>query len=351
MLLSSVADVFMKKEYYESAVRAHPSFELKNVAFFGNEDRAYMREVVHKIEVGGSESFEPPRELVDVISETEVLMVHICPVSEGLLKSAKKLKAILLNRGGVENVNVAAATALGIPVLSNPAHNANAVAEYTVGLIIALTRNIGLAFNGLKNGIWREKFPNSGSIYELSGMTVGLVGFGTIARLVTRKLSAFNVKFLVYDPFIRDDDPDLAEYNCLKVTLEELLSVSDVVSLHARASGDKPLLGERELSFMKPDAYLINTARAYLVDYDFLYKILYEGKIRGAAIDVFPSEPVSPDDRLFSLDNVLLTNHRGGDTVNSYSDSPAMLLCEVEKLFAGEYDKVKFWVNKKDLLA
>ena len=147
-----------------------------------------------------------------------------------------------------------------------------------------------------------------------------------------------------------DNDPDLAKYNCRRVDLEELLKISDFVSLHARANGDKPLIGRDELALMKPSSYLINTARAYLLDYDALYEALREGKMRGAALDVFESEPIKPTHPLLTLDNVTLTNHRGGDTVNSYSDSPAMLLCEAQKLFAGDYDSVRFWKNKKETL-
>ena len=155
---------------------------------------------------------------------------------------------------------------------------------------------------------------------------------------------------IVYDTYVPENDPDLVKYGCKKVELHELLSTADVVSLHARSSGDKPLLGAEELALLKPSAYLINTARSYLVDYDALYEILRDGKIRGAALDVFESEPIKPDHKMLTLDNVTLTNHRGGDTVNSYSDSPAMLLCEAKKLHEGDFDSVRFWKNKNETI-
>ena len=351
MKFTAVADIFLKEDYYLDSLRKYPGYECLGIPFFGVNDRTAMRKTVHLIETGGSEACEPPEQLWDLIEQTEVLMVHLCPVSEKLISKAKNLKLILVNRGGTENVNVEAATARGLPVLSNPAHNANAVAEYTVGLMVAETRNIARAHKSLMcGGEWRERFPNSGVIYEIVNQTVGLIGFGTIARLVAKKLQGWDVNIVVYDPYVSDNDPDLAKYNCRRVDLEELLKISDFVSLHARANGDKPLIGRDELALMKPSSYLINTARAYLLDYDALYEALREGKMRGAALDVFESEPIKPTHPLLTLDNVTLTNHRGGDTVNSYSDSPAMLLCEAQKLFAGDYDSVRFWKNKKETL-
>ena len=349
MKVTTVADVFLKEDYYKTGLSKYPEFDHAHSFFFGVDDRQEMRHIVHQIEVKGSEACDPPAELWDVIEDTEILMVHLCPVSEKLLKAAKNLKMVLVNRGGTENINVEAATALGIPVLSNPAHNANAVAEFTFGLMIAESRNIGRSYHALMNGTWREKFFNSGNIFELRGQTVGLVGFGTIARLVAKKLQGWETNIVVYDPYLPDDDEELVAYGCRKCSLEELLSTSDIVSLHARASGDKPLIGAEELALMKPSAYMINTARAYLMDYDALFNALQAGKLRGAALDVFETEPLG-EHKLLSLDNVTLTNHRGGDTVNSYSDSPEMMFAEARKYFEGNYNKVRFWKNKNELM-
>ena len=350
MKFTAVADVFLCEDYYLDALKKYPGYECLGIPYFGVPDRIAMREIVHGIEKKGSEACDPPAELWDLIEETEVLMVHLCPVSEKLLSKAKNLKLILVNRGGTENVNVEAATKLGIPVLSNPAHNANAVAEFTIGVTIAEMRNVARGHSALMNGQWREKFQNSGVIFELVNQTIGLIGFGTIARLVAKKLQGWDVNIQIYDPFVPENDPDLVKYGCKKVELAELLSTSDVISLHARSSGDKPLLGAEELALLKPSAYLINTARSYLIDYDALYEVLAAGKIRGAALDVFESEPIKADHKMLTLDNVTLTNHRGGDTVNSYSDSPAMLLCEAAKFFAGDFDSVRFWKNKNETI-
>lgn len=338
----AVSDAFVTEMDYRNAFQMFPDMELIHVPFFGITDRQQMRDVVHTIERGGPEALEPPEELMENIGEAEILMVHLCPVPRKLLEKAPKLRYILTNRGGIENIDVAAATELGIEVLSNPAHNANAVAEYTVALLLAETRNITRADRSLRQGVWREKFPNSGRIFEISGATIGLIGFGTIARLVARKLSMFSCNILVHDMYVPTDDPEAAQYGCRFVSMEELLTRSDVVSLHARS--ETVILDAEHLEMMKPEAYLINTARPHLIDNDYLRKMLCEGRLSGAALDVFMNEPLGMDDPFLQLDNVTLSNHRGGDTVNSYSDSPAMLLRELQKLLQGQIPR--FWVNR-----
>ena len=343
----AVADAFLEESFYRDCFAKHPRFQLDKVLFFGVPDRAGMRDLIHRIERGGPEVVEPPAELCQLVENAEALMVHLCPVNQRVIECAKKLKLILSNRGGLENVNVEAATKRGIPVLHNPAHNANSVAELTVGLMIAETRNIARTHAGMKNGIWRERFPNSGRVHEIVGQTVGIIGFGNIGRRVARKLTVFDCHVLVCDPFILSDDPDLARYHCTYVDLPTLLSRSDVVTLHVRTNSPNPVLGRKEFEMMKPGAYFINTARPHLVDNAALYERLRDQKIMGAAFDVFMHEPIQPDEPYATLDNVTLSNHRGGDTVNCYSDSPAMLLCEATKLLAGE--EPKFFANKNDL--
>ena len=339
----AVSDVFVTEQDYRNAFEKCPNLELLPIPFFGVSNRQQMREVVHIIERGGPEAMEPPEQLYNLIGEAEVLMVHLCPVPRKLLEKAPKLRYILTNRGGIENIDVAAATELGIEVLSNPAHNANAVAEYTVALMLAETRNIARADRSLREDVWREKFPNSGRIFEFSGATIGLIGFGTIARLVARKLSTFSCNILVHDMYVPADDPEAAQYGCKFVSMEELLTQSDVVSLHARS--ETVILGKEQLELMKPTAYLINTARPHLIDNDHLWKMLHDGRLTGAALDVFMNEPLDLEEPFLKLDNVTLSNHRGGDTANAYSDSPLMLLKELQKLMDGGVPR--FWVNRK----
>ncbi|MBQ2512452.1 MAG: 2-hydroxyacid dehydrogenase [Clostridia bacterium] len=338
----AVSDVYIKKDYYEECFASYPEYDLK-VVDFGDGTRTGTRAVFHMIEKGGPESVPLPEELCREIEDADILMVHICPVPRSLLVRGKKLRAVLSNRGGVENIDVAAASELGIPVLNNPAHNANGVAELTVGLILAETRNIARSHFSMKNGVWNEVYPNTDRIFELRGKTVGIVGYGNIGRLVAEKLSSFGVRLLVNDIRYDPDEilEDRARYGIEAVPLPDLMRRSDVVTLHVR--GTQTVLDASLLSLMKPTAFFINTARACLVDYGALYTLLKERRIAGAALEVHPTEPTPPGYPFASLDNVTLTTHRGGDTLNAYSDSPAMVMSDYARYLAGK--KPRFFVD------
>lgn len=326
MKIACVADHFMKEEFYRDCMARFPELELLGVPYFGAHTRNEMRAVVDKLEKDGAYSFPPPAELYECVRDADILMVHLCPVPRELMEAAPNLQFILTNRGGLENIDLEAARELGISVLYNPAHNGNAVAELTICLMICETRNVARAHYAMKHGEWRESFPNVGRVYELRGKTIGIVGYGTIGRLVAEKLAPFNVRILATDPNIAPDDPELAKWNVTLVDPDTLFSESDIVTVHARTESKEQIIGKHELDLMKPTATFINTARAYLVDYDYLAQLLKEKRITGAALEVFPQEPLPADSPFIALDNVTLTNHRGGDTVNCYSDSPEYLI-------------------------
>ena len=336
----AVSDHFVRTEHYEACFAGRPDYELKTV-FFGTENRLEMRDIFHRIERNGPEAYPAPAELYEAVGEADVLMVHTCPVPADLIARGKRLRAILTNRGGLENIAVEAATARGIPVLNNPAHNANGVSELAVGLMIAETRNVARAHEGLVHGQWRENFCNTGNIRELRGRTVGIVGFGNIGHLVAQKLAVFGCRMLVNDLRYDPDDELLASLPIRRVDLPTLMRESDIVTLHAR-SDDLILTGDL-LRMMKPTAFFINTARAHMVDYNALYELLRDHRIMGAAIEVHPVEPIPADYPFLSLDNVTLTTHRGGDTLNAYSDSPEMVLSDYERYRSGR--KPRFFVN------
>ncbi|MCG8403306.1 MAG: 3-phosphoglycerate dehydrogenase, partial [Firmicutes bacterium] len=220
----------------------------------------------------------------------------------------------------------------GIAVINCPVHNAEAVAEYTIGLMIAETRNISRSHCSLKNGVWREGYPNSDRVPELNSSTIGLIGFGTIGKLVAKKLKGFNAKIMVSDPYL--SNKVIRNEGGIPVDLNTLLKESDIVSLHSRLTDStKHMIGQREFGLMKSSAYFINTARAGLVDMNALRKVLSEKRIAGAALDVYENEPVTREEPLFELDNVTVTNHRGGDTLNSYWKAPLILKKQVEDFF------------------
>ncbi|MDP4132467.1 MAG: 2-hydroxyacid dehydrogenase [Bacillota bacterium] len=339
-----VGDIFITPEMMEKAMGFyHDRFREVKSFYFGNKDRQNMRDVVKTIEMGGPYSVKPPDGVLEELSDADVLMVHLCPVTKEMIHAAKKLKVILCNRGGIENIDIDEVNSCKIPILTNPAHNANAVAEYTIGLIFNELRNISRAYVSLREHCWREHFPNSENIKELKNMTVGIIGYGAVGRLVTEKLRGFDCRVIIYDPYV-DNDDDSGNPNIRFVPMDYLLRESDIVTMHARSVNKKPIIGEKELKLMKDDAYLINTSRSYMLDMDALYTALKNNWIKGAAVDVFPVEPLQKDEPLLTLDNITLTNHRGGDTLNAYSDSPLMMLREAEKLF--ENETPRYWYNK-----
>lgn len=318
MKIVCVGDAFitpdMMREGVAPFLKAEDSLE---VLFWGQEDREAMRETARLLETGHRDSLPIPALLPEAVKDADLLIVHLCPVTGSLLDNAPRLKAVLSCRGGVENLDVEAATERGIIISNNPAHNANAVAEYTLGLILCETRNICRSHFALKNGQWRKVYPNTAStIRELKDLTVGVVGFGSVGRLVAEKLHALGCRILVSDPFCKE-----APYSI--VPLDELLQASDVVTLHARAKG--VIIGERELEMLKPTAVLINTARAHLVDTLALKRSLDKGRPLSVALDVFDTEPDIPG-FLREYDNVTITSHRAGDTINSYKDAPAFAM-------------------------
>ncbi len=340
--LATVSDCFIVPEYYRRALEGNPDFSHHGNLNFGPTDKAEMRNTAYKIERGGPMAVPAPAELPELCTKADALMVHLCPVTADLIAACPDLKLIMVNRGGTENVDVEAATARGIPVLSNPAHNANGVVELTVGLILSQSRNIALADRYMRKGVWCETYPNNGHEYELRGLNLGIIGFGSIGRRVASVMSAFGMNLYFSDPYVGEDDPDAVRLGCKKIALDVLCSTCDVVTLHARA--DELIVGRREFSMMKKTAYFINTARPHLIDNDALFEFLCGRRITGAALDVHPEEPPGAAYRMAKLDNVTLTNHRGGATVNCYSDSPADMLAEAAKLIRGQ--KPRFFVNR-----
>lgn len=278
--------------------------------------------------------------------DAEVLMGLFLPVSSKAMDAMPNLRIAGVSRAGVENVNVAEATKRGILVFNVQGRNSHAVSDFAVGLMLAECRNIARAHHAIKNGKWQKEFANSESVPELGGRTVGIIGFGYIGRLVAKKLSGFEVNTIVYDPFAGKEAIEAA--GCRKVELDELMAQSDFITLHARlTSENKNMIGARELSLMKPTAYIINTGRAGLIDQAALAKALEDRKIMGAALDVFTTEPIEPDSPFLKLDNVTLTTHIAGTTSDALTNSPYMLAEDIARLLDG--GEPRFIVNREVL--
>lgn len=273
------------------------------------------------IEQGGSGAVKLSPELFADIASYDALIVQFTPVSAAIIESAKALKFIAVLRSGVENVDLKAASARNVAVVNTPGRNARAVAEFTLGMMLAETRNIARTHEALRRGNWLKDYPNSISgIPELYLKTIGLVGFGQVARLLAGYLMAFGCQIIVYDPFYQGDVPEIVSVN-----LETLLRRSDIVSVHARYSSETHgLIGEAQFALMKKTAILVNTARSGLVDQRALVNALRERRIQGAAIDVFDNEPISKEDGILDLDNITLTPHLAGSTKDAFENSPRL---------------------------
>ena len=285
-------------------------------------------------------------QILNANKNTEMLIVLFCPVSKDAIDALPNLKLIGASRAGLENIDVKHATEKGVIVHNLKGRNAHAVSDFTVGLILGEARNIARSHHAVKNGTWRKNFVNSDMIPELQGKTIGLVGFGYIGQLVAQKLSGFKVNVLVSDPYVSEEV--IRKYHVKKVNTEDLLKNSDFVSLHARLSQEnKDILGEEELSWMKKSAYLINTARAGLIQEDALFESLKDKKIAGAALDVFWQEPIAENSRWLTLDNVTLTSHIAGTTTEALTKSPFLLVQDINRLF--EDNNPQFIVNPEVL--
>lgn len=285
-------------------------------------------------------------EIVHANKEAEILLVLFAPVSEDTMDTLPNLRIIGAARAGLENIDVKAATEKGILVHNVKGRNAHAVSDFTVGLLVAESRNIARAHAAIKAHSWRKSFPNADFIPEITGKTLGIVGFGYIGQLVAKKLRGFELNILVYDPYVSEEV--VHSYHAQKVSKETLFAESDFVTLHARLTEEtKRLVGEAELKLMKPTAILINTARAGLIDEEALYRTLKGQKIAGAALDVFWTEPLPENSRWAVLDNVTLTSHIAGTTTDALMNSPYLLTRDINKLFTGE--QPDFLVNPEVL--
>ena len=286
------------------------------------------------IEQGGPNAVSLPAEVTADLNDFQIVVVQFAPVGRRLIEAAGSLKVIGVLRGGTENVDIEVATGRGISVLNTPGRNARAVAECTMGMILGEIRNIARSHACLQNGDWRRSFPNTSAIPELNEKTVGLVGYGKVARLVAGYLAAFGSRVIAFDPFASGDTSG-AEL----VDLDYLMSTSDVVSIHARLTEETyHLIGEIELARMKPSAILVNTARSGLVDEEALVDALARRLISGAALDVFAVEPLPVDHPLLKLDNVTITPHLAGSTIDAFRNSPKMMAAELARMLRGEGD-------------
>jgi D-3-phosphoglycerate dehydrogenase len=291
---------------------------------WGVTDQSQLQHQRSLYEANGPEAVPVPGHILQQGAEAQILLVHFAPVSAQIIAGLPELKIIGVARAGVENIDVEAADQRGVLVFNVTGRNAEAVSDFTIGLILAESRNIARSHVALLRGKWRKEFVNTSYCGVLRDKTVGLVGYGRIGRLVARKLKGFGVSIVVYDPYTPAST--ILEDGCEPIGVGELFRQSDFISLHARLTAEtKQFINAELIAEMKSSAYFINTARAGLVDHRALITALTEKRIGGAALDVFELEPLPPGSPLLELDNVTLTSHLAGVTQDTYRLSMELL--------------------------
>jgi len=252
-----------------------------------------------------------PDELKEIIKDYDALIVRSATkVTKDIIGAANNLKAIGRAGVGLDNVDLEAATQKGIIVMNTPAGNTISTAEHTFSMILALSRNIAQANASTKKGEWkRSKFMG----VELYGKTLGIAGFGRIGSEVAKRALTFGMKVLAFDPFL---SKDVAEGLGVEVVeLKDLLERADYITVHTPLTEEtRHMISTKEFAIMKKGVRIINCARGGIIDEVALAGAIKEGKVSGAAIDVFEKEPVPVDSELLKLDNVVTTPHLGAST-------------------------------------
>lgn len=275
------------------------------------------------------------REKVDTdgLKGFEAIVVGVQRITREMLQNSS-VKIIAKHGVGVDNIDLEAATELGIPVTVTPNANAVSVAELTIGFIFALSKKL----IDLHNNLYQKRQFVSNVGLELHGKILGIVGFGSIGKEVAKRALCLGMRVLVYDPYV--EESNLRELGVEKMELDELLRQSDFVSLHVPLNeSTRHLIDREKISLMKRTAYLINTARGGVVDEKALVEALKSGQIAGAALDVFDVEPLPADSPFFDCPNVIMTPHVGAHTYEAILRMNMMAAESIVDFFNGKIPK------------
>lgn len=278
-----------------------------------------------------------PSHLAEFIDDTTILLVHLAPVSKRVIDNGKELRLIGSARSSLPNIDINTARERNIPILYCPGRNAQSVAEFSMGMILDLVRHISSSSRIVKEQKWDADFDRKKfSGIELNKKILGIIGFGDIGKSLAQIAKGFGMNVIYYDPYISDTDN---EFQGRVLELPELLAKSDIISLNAKSQNEKPIIGRDELALMKKGTYIINTARGNLIDEDALYEYLASGYLAGAALDVFREEPLPKSHKFFELDNILLTPHLAGMTVDMTTNGVNMLVEDAIRFIQGDVPK------------
>ncbi|MES0864335.1 2-hydroxyacid dehydrogenase [Ruegeria sp. SCPT10] len=335
--IAAIGDQFITSSVFESAIEKHidqPVEVLKRdldwpeVPFFAHDGPA-GKEIK---EYSGS-----PTDIADMLADADALVTHLAPVTGELLCSSPRLKFVGVPRGGPVNVNIEAARKNGVTICNLPGRNASAVAEFTLGMILANLRRIGLGHVGLKQGVWRGdlyRYDRTGD--ELCDLTIGIVGYSHIGQRVVRLLKAFGCKILVCDPFVGLTVQDALD-GVQQVDLDEMLTRIDILTLHARLTPETHnMISYEQIAMMRPGAVIVNSARGELINQTALVEALSNGHLGGAALDTYETEPPPQNDELLALPNVTLTPHIAGASKRVANFAAEQVVMDYGRMLRGE---------------
>ncbi|MDQ3810994.1 MAG: phosphoglycerate dehydrogenase [Chloroflexota bacterium] len=266
-----------------------------------------LHEAGHEVRHVPADAQTSARELISALEDCSSVVANIERYTREVFEGAPQLRHIARVGVGYDAVDIASATAHGVLVTNTPGANASAVADFAIGMLLAVARHIPTFDGDVRRGGWQSRI--GADVWQ---QTLGIVGLGNIGRGVARRARGFDMRVLAREPY--PDEAFVREVGVELVSLEQVFAESDFVTLHLPASAETArMVDARLLGLMKPTAYLINTARGALVDEDALYAALQQRTIAGAALDVRESEPPR-DPRFNELDNVVLSPHAAGST-------------------------------------
>ncbi len=284
--------------------------------------------------------------LIEEVKDCDAILVRMANITEKVIRAGKKLKVISRFGVGVNNVDIKTAAELSIQITNAPESNKNTVAEYTMGLIIALAKKFFLYDRELRKGNFDIRDILG---IDLEGKVLGIVGLGSIGKLLALKASnGFGMRVIGFKRHI-DEESQSLDYVELTDSLDYLLKNCDFVSLTVPLTkATRRIIGKRELSLMKEDAFLINTARGEVVDNDALCNALLNKQIAGAAVDVFDGEIPSEDNPIFKMENVIVTPHSAAHTIEAMKRMSVHAAIGIHEVLSG--NKPSWPVNIKNNL-
>lgn len=282
-------------------------------------------EIVHKYK-------STEEEIIEIVGEYDALLVRSATkITRAIIENAKNLKVIGRAGVGVDNIDLEAATEKGIVVVNAPDGNTIAAAEHTMGMMLALARNIPQSYFKLQEKVWDRKAFTG---VELRNKTLGVVGLGKIGREVAKRAKAFQMDIVGYDPYINKERA--AELDLKVVELEELFAVSDFITVHLPKTDETMgMINKETIAQMKDGVRILNCARGGIIDEPALYDAIQSGKVKGAGIDVFLKEPAI-DNPLLDLPQVIATPHLGASTEEAQFSVAKDVAIEVLKVLKGE---------------